>query len=87
MVTVGQQTALVESGMWDKLCGRYDLFKILLRSAHVNQNGNSTEKVWLEIRSNEQQKQPQNQQQLIINEATTKDGNGINIDARVPVNV
>lgn len=45
MVTVGQQTALVESGMWDKLCGRYDLFKILLRSAHVNQNGNSTEKV------------------------------------------
>lgn len=71
-------------------------------SAHANQNGNNMEKVWLEIRSNEQQKQPQyqQQQQLKSNEATKDSIRGITnsisqesshhsiqIDARKPVEV
>lgn len=61
-------------------------------SAHANQNGSSVEKVWLEIRSNEQQmkiNEATDSMQETTNSAVSQGSSlhSFNIDARVPVNV
>ena len=53
-------------------------------NAHANQNGSGIEKVWLEIRSSEQQKEVENEQQennnkeAAINDSLSVSGANIN---------